>query len=561
MTALPSRCAARASTFKPKIMLGMVMLSIVLLAVCKWMIFVNFQQIEQLNARQLKLEAISNGLLYHQEAMSSAAQMYTLTTLPRWLSQYKSSKQQLGQDLIDLRLEATEAFRPLNNELEGASNKLLAIEAVSFSLIKEGTHMQGHDLLSGPDYLTAKEVFADKLIELKQDIDDRNRTQEARLRDQLAWRLALLGAVLLGLLVMWAACMRLMLQWERKTQDADALANSAETKLSLQSRVLDNILDNLPVGLFAKDVQNNYLYSICNKKAEELFEISADKLLGTTDFEHFPVQEASFFRQTDEKVVREGRVIDVEMEDVTSPRGTWLAHTIKVPIYDDSGAPSLLVGIFEDITIKKHQADIRLQAQAEELELKNSQLESAYQRAEAADKAKAEFLTTMSAELGAPLAAIAAAADHLLRAELNGRAGGHVRTIRKCAGLLLFTLNDMADLSEREAIAVPTDGAPVAAMGALADINADKRARLEASFRDSAKACLSELEQAALFADTVRFMRAAHQLKGAAATFGYTRLQEMADRAEHAMEGDREELVAEIRGEFLRGVEKDGGIE
>lgn len=207
----------------------------------------------------------------------------------------------------------------------------------------------------------------------------------------------------------------------------------------------------MPVGLFVKNVQSNYRWDIWNRKAEELFGLPASKVIGTNDFDHFPEHEATYFRQTDERVMREGMVVDIEEEEITTSRGTWLGHTIKVPIFNDKGEPSLLMGIVEDITVRNQQADAKLQAYAAELEQKNDELEEARSHAEAADKAKSEFLATMSHEIRTPLNGVLGTADMLSRTALSGQQDDYVRTIRKSGETLLYVINDILDLTKLEA--------------------------------------------------------------------------------------------------------------
>lgn len=224
-----------------------------------------------------------------------------------------------------------------------------------------------------------------------------------------------------------------------------------EDAIKEQKHVIEKIIYHLPIGLFAKDAKDNFRWVMWNRKAEELFEMTAEEVLGTNDYDHFPKHEADFFHNTDKKVMAGGEVIDIEAEDVTTKRGTWLGHTIKVPIYDDDGTPSILLGIIEDITDRKRQADAQLLTYTHQLENKNVELERARLKAESADRAKSDFLATMSHEIRTPLNGVIGSADLISRTHLDHTQEDLVRTIRKSAESLLHVINDVLDFSKIEA--------------------------------------------------------------------------------------------------------------
>jgi PAS domain S-box-containing protein len=117
---------------------------------------------------------------------------------------------------------------------------------------------------------------------------------------------------------------------------------------------LSTILDNLPVALFCKDYENQFSFSLWNKKATELLGLKQEQVLGKSDLDFFPKNQADFFRIKDVETMSHGKIVDVPEESVTTPKGNVLIlHTKKVPIFDHAGNPKYLLGISEDITEKK----------------------------------------------------------------------------------------------------------------------------------------------------------------------------------------------------------------
>lgn len=205
-----------------------------------------------------------------------------------------------------------------------------------------------------------------------------------------------------------------------------------------QKKILDTIIEHIPLCFFAKDVAEGYKWIIWNKKAEEVFGMPASDVIGLTDYDKFPKSEADFFRATDERVMADGVLVDIPEEPVTTGRGTWIAHTMKMPIYDSDGKPKILLGLLEDITErKKAEEELRLAKEA----------------AEEANKLKSEFLANMSHELRTPMHGILSYSQRGMgRADSNDaeRLLKYFTNIHRSGTRLLSLINDLLDLAKLE---------------------------------------------------------------------------------------------------------------
>jgi PAS domain S-box-containing protein len=134
----------------------------------------------------------------------------------------------------------------------------------------------------------------------------------------------------------------------------------------LDVEFLARILNLLAEPLFIKDRQ--FRWVLLNDAICALTGYPREQMLGKTDHDFFPPDEAAHFRAKDAEVFETGATVAVEEESITDAQGQrhWL-KTTKVPVRDASGRITHLVGIIHDITRMKH-AEEALRRANEELE-------------------------------------------------------------------------------------------------------------------------------------------------------------------------------------------------
>ncbi len=115
--------------------------------------------------------------------------------------------------------------------------------------------------------------------------------------------------------------------------------------------IVESVLDNLPVAVFAKDATNDFRFILWNKKQEEVTTIRAEKALGKNDYHLFSQESADYFRSVDKAVIKRGSLMKVPEEIIETKNGREVhLRTVKIPVHDKETGRLLVVGISEDIT-------------------------------------------------------------------------------------------------------------------------------------------------------------------------------------------------------------------
>jgi len=117
-----------------------------------------------------------------------------------------------------------------------------------------------------------------------------------------------------------------------------------------QRAVLRNVVDAFPYCIFWKDRHGVYLGANENK-VRALGLGSVDELIGKTDYDTgINRDEADFYRSVDRRVMDSGEPI-LNLEEIQHrPDGPHVLLTTTVPLRDDAGAVTGILGMYIDVT-------------------------------------------------------------------------------------------------------------------------------------------------------------------------------------------------------------------
>ena len=147
-------------------------------------------------------------------------------------------------------------------------------------------------------------------------------------------------------------------QLRHRINELEANTNNKLTENQIERILLKTLIENLPDLVYAKD-KNGCKILTNSADAQNIGKRTKDEVLGKNDFELFPEDIAKRFFEDDQKVIKTGEPVINREEYFIDPTGNkkWLL-TSKLPIKDDDGNVTGLLGIGRDITemVEAHDA-------------------------------------------------------------------------------------------------------------------------------------------------------------------------------------------------------------
>jgi PAS domain S-box-containing protein len=218
---------------------------------------------------------------------------------------------------------------------------------------------------------------------------------------------------------------------------------------------LSQVVNAIQNPVFVKDEQFRFVY--VNDAFGALLGRSPAELIGRTDYDVVPPDQAAFFQSIDAKVLANGEPHETE-ESLSRPGGAEYWILTRKSILEVPGGDRYVVGVISDITQRKRM---------------ENDLRAAMVQAEEANRAKSQFLANMSHELRTPLNAVIGFSE-IIKDERFGALGevryrDYAEDIHRSGVHLLQLINDILDLTKIEAGKHEVHAAPCDLARAIAE--------------------------------------------------------------------------------------------
>ena len=141
------------------------------------------------------------------------------------------------------------------------------------------------------------------------------------------------------------------------TAHAGAEAGDGLSSLLGAGPFLEAVIEHIPAVVFVKDA-TDFRFILLNRAGEEFLGAKREAIIGRTDHDVFPKDEADRFVARDHEVLKSRQVEIFEEEPVHTPHnGLRFLRTRMIVICDDQDQPQYLLGISEDVTDQKLKSE------------------------------------------------------------------------------------------------------------------------------------------------------------------------------------------------------------
>jgi PAS domain S-box-containing protein len=213
-------------------------------------------------------------------------------------------------------------------------------------------------------------------------------------------------------------------RWQAFVRDISRRRQRDE-ELRRVTNLLDSIIETVPTMIFMKDAAD-LRFARFNRAGEDLLGIPRDAILGKSDYDLFPEEQAEAFQARDRETLTERKLVVIPEEPIRTADGTRWLHTMKIPIVDGMGTPVYLLGISLDVTDR-----LRAERELEHL--------------------RAEWGSIVAHDLRQPLQSIALSAQILARTTDDSSLQKYIERIRSAAERLHRMVADLMDFSRLDA--------------------------------------------------------------------------------------------------------------
>ncbi len=206
-----------------------------------------------------------------------------------------------------------------------------------------------------------------------------------------------------------------------------------EKQVKELNQIMSTVLTNIPMNIAVKDADNDFRYIFSNRMGKKIHWGVMDDIIGKTDFDLFPPQEATKMRSDDINSLESREETRKIIVDKDSEDHTIFFDQLRLLVEDESRA--LLISIERDITKDK---------------LMEQELIDAKERAEESDKLKSAFIANMSHEIRTPLNAIVGFSKIIAETSDPEERKSYYSIVETNNGRLLGLINEILDLSKIE---------------------------------------------------------------------------------------------------------------
>jgi PAS domain S-box-containing protein len=160
-------------------------------------------------------------------------------------------------------------------------------------------------------------------------------------------------------------------QMERMKAEEDARNQKMMKEIEDNRKLLISLLNEIPEKIFLKDDKGRFI--IANKPVADNYNCTVEEILGKSDFDFYPREEATQYFTTEQEIINGGKTLTFEEGD-PDKYDKLVVRSIKKPFYIEHLGITGLFGVQFDITDIKRK-EFEALKMAEEIKEKQQEIE------------------------------------------------------------------------------------------------------------------------------------------------------------------------------------------
>jgi len=173
-----------------------------------WQFWVLQKEAAYFRTHDFRLVQLSGEIIHLDEVLTMSARMSAATLDPKWEARYQEFDPKLDDIINETSLLDPQAMGEFIAQTDEANHKLEVMEGKAFDLVRKKDGAGASAILSGPDYVQQKQIYADGMAKLNDTILTNANSALEKQHSKVQIDIITLIGVMMAFGLFWVAILR-----------------------------------------------------------------------------------------------------------------------------------------------------------------------------------------------------------------------------------------------------------------------------------------------------------------------------------------------------------------